>query len=83
MKILTIRLPQGLAAQIEAEARRRKLSKSDMVRERLAGTQRQHQHAATDAIGDLIGSINGLPRDLSAQTKAYLRSTGYGAKRHR
>ncbi len=83
MKILTVRLPEGLAAQIEAESRRRKLSKSDRVRERLAGTQQPHQHAAADAIGDLIGSIDGLPRDLSAQTKDYLRATGYGAKRPR
>jgi hypothetical protein len=35
MKTLTVRPPEALVAQIEAEARRRKLSKSDVVRERL------------------------------------------------
>ena len=35
MKTLTVRLPEALVAQIEAESRRRKLSKSDVVRERL------------------------------------------------
>ena len=35
MKTLTVRLPDSLAAAIEAESRRRKLSKSDIVRERL------------------------------------------------
>ena len=35
MKTLTVRLPEALAAEIEFELRRRKLSKSDVVRERL------------------------------------------------
>jgi hypothetical protein len=32
------------------------------------------------AIADLIGSIDRLPRDLSARRKRYLKSTGYGGK---
>jgi Arc/MetJ-type ribon-helix-helix transcriptional regulator len=81
MKTLTVRLPDALVAQIEAESRRRKLSKSDVVRERLtaAGRSRELQPAALDA----IGSVDGLPRDLSARTKKYLKSTGYGRKRTR
>jgi hypothetical protein len=35
------------------------------------------------AIADLIGSIEGLPPDLSARTKMHLKSTGYGGKRSR
>src|ERR1700682_2420506 len=35
MKTMTIRLPDALASEIEAESRQRKLSKSDVVRERL------------------------------------------------
>ena len=35
MKTLTVRLPEPLAAAIEAESRGRKISKSDVVRERL------------------------------------------------
>jgi Arc/MetJ-type ribon-helix-helix transcriptional regulator len=34
MKTLTVRLPEVLVAQIEAESRDRKVSKSDVVRER-------------------------------------------------
>jgi len=85
MKTLTVRLPETLVAQIEAESRRRKLSKSDVVRERLTGTarSRRRQPASLDAIADLIGSVDGLPRDLSARTKKYLKSTGYGDKRAR
>ncbi len=85
MKILTVRLPEALVAQIEAESRRRKLSKSDVVRERLTQATSAHQHKSTslDVIADLVGSIDELPADLSAQKKNYLKSTGYGRKRAR
>jgi Arc/MetJ-type ribon-helix-helix transcriptional regulator len=85
MKTLTVRLPDGLVAQIESESRRRNLSKSDVVRERLtqAPQSRASQPAQLDAIADLIGSIERLPPDLSTRTKSYLRSTGYGKKRRR
>ena len=38
MKTLTVRLPEALVAEIEAESRGRNLSKSDVVRERLSVT---------------------------------------------
>ncbi|TMJ41474.1 MAG: ribbon-helix-helix protein, CopG family [Alphaproteobacteria bacterium] len=85
MKKLTVRLPEALVAQIETESRRRKLSKSDVVRERLTRPEksRRRNPALLDAIADVIGSIDGLPRDLSAQAKKYLKTTGYGRKRAR
>jgi Arc/MetJ-type ribon-helix-helix transcriptional regulator len=85
MKTLTVRLPEPLVAQIEAEARRRKLSKSDVVRERLTAGEaaRRRKPALLDAIADVVGSVDGLPRDLSARTKKYLKSTRYGEKRTR
>lgn len=85
MKTLTVRLPDGLVAQIEAESRRRNLSKSDVVRERLrqGPPSGEAGPARLDAIADLIGSVDGLPPDLSANTKAHLRSTRYGRKRRR
>ena len=78
MKTLTVRLPEALVAQIEVESRRRKLSKSDVVRERLTRASKSHrrQSVMLDAIADVIGSIDGLLRDLSARTKKYLKSTG-------
>jgi Arc/MetJ-type ribon-helix-helix transcriptional regulator len=85
MKTLTVRLPDALAAQIEAESRRRKLSKSDVVRERLTRREgsRRRRPALLDAISDVIGSVDRLPPDLSARKKKYLTSTGYGHKRPR
>ena len=85
MKTLTVRLPEPLVADIEAESRGRKISKSDVIRERLqlAIGSEPRQSAALASIADLVGSVGGLPADLSAQKKRYLRSTGYGRKRPR
>ncbi len=85
MKTLTVRLPEPLVADIEAESRGRRISKSDVIRERLQlaiGSERR-QPTALASIADLVGSVDGLPADLSAQKKRYLRSTGYGRKRSR
>jgi hypothetical protein len=84
MKTLTVRLPDALVAQIEAESRERKLSKSDIVRERLSRTaaEPRRRPASVEAITDLIGSVTGLPSDLSARKKEYLKA-GYGRKRAR
>ena len=85
MKSLTVRLPEPLVAEIEAESRGRKVSKSDVVRERLRLARRtvRRRAASLDAIADLIGSVDGLPADLSGRRKRYLRATGYGEKRTR
>jgi hypothetical protein len=85
VKTLTVRLPEPLAAAIEAEARARNLSKSDVVRERLeraAGATIEPLAPPYD-IADLIGRVGGLPPDLSSRKKRYLRLTGYGRKRPR
>lgn len=85
MKTLTVRLPEAIVAEIEAESRGRKVSKSDVVRERLSGRGRSRRErlAPLDSVADLIGSVDGLPADLSRRTKQYLRRTGYGRKRPR
>jgi Arc/MetJ-type ribon-helix-helix transcriptional regulator len=85
MKTLTVRLPEALVAQIEAESRERRLSKSDIVRERLrrAAGARSPRPAAFAAIADLVGSVPGLPADLSTRKNSYLKATGYGRKRPR
>ena len=80
MKTLTVRLPELLAAEIEAESRARRVSKSDVVRERL---QRAPAAASDDplaSIRDLIGSVDGGPPDLSERKKHYLRAWGFGRK---
>ena len=85
MKTLTVRLPEALVAQIDAESKRRRISRSDVVRGRLSQgqTASRAQAGPFEAIQDLVGSVDGLPVDLSARRKAYLRTTNYGKKRPR
>jgi Arc/MetJ-type ribon-helix-helix transcriptional regulator len=85
MKTVTVRLPEALVAEIEAESRGRKCSKSDVVRERLQRLAQptRRQSTPVEAIADLIGSVDGLPADLSARKKHYLKASGYDQKRAR
>jgi hypothetical protein len=83
MKSLTVRLPDALVAQIEAESRERKVSKSDIVRERLTAAPKRAEPKSIDLIADLVGSVHGLPPDLSMRKKEYLKAILHGRKRHR
>jgi Ribbon-helix-helix protein, copG family len=85
MKMITVRLPEPLVAQIEAESRARQMSKSDIVRERLTRTASTGRKLPPtyEAIADLIGAVDGLPPDLAARKKHHLKVTGYGRKRAR
>jgi hypothetical protein len=84
MKMLTVRIPEKLLTEIERESQSCKLSVSEIVRERLQRASEYKQtepSGALDLIGDLIGSVEGLPSDLSMNKKSYLRSLGYGENR--
>ncbi|MGH7389622.1 MAG: ribbon-helix-helix protein, CopG family [Candidatus Rokuibacteriota bacterium] len=84
MKTLTVRLPEALVAEIEAECRERQRSKSDVVRERLTRARGpRSRRGPPTVIADLVGSVDGLPGDLSERKRAYLQRTGYGRKRAR
>jgi len=87
MRTLTVRLPESLVAELEAESIERSVSKSDIVRERLASARRRghkdRRRAPPAAIADLVGSVDGLPDDLSTRRKDYLCETGYGRRRPR
>ena len=78
-----MRLPDRLVTEIEAESRERNCAKSDVVRERLqrGALSTSSSSARLNLISDLIGSVDGLPTDMSAKRKRYLKTTGYGKKR--
>ena len=83
MRSLTVRLSDRLVMEIEAECHERNCAKSDVVRERLqrgAGPT-PSSSARLNLIADLIGSVDGLPADMSGRRKRYLKTTGYGKKR--
>jgi Arc/MetJ-type ribon-helix-helix transcriptional regulator len=84
-RIITVRLPESLADEIETEARKRGVSKSDVVRERLESAREDAKLPPNlEDIADLIGSIDDdLPADLSARKKHYLRVYGFGRNRSR
>jgi len=66
MKTLTVRLPEPLLADIEAESRGRKISKSDVVRERLQlAPRKRRRNTSLNTIADLIASRNQLEKRLA------------------
>ena len=80
-----MRLPDQLVMEIETESRKRNCAKSDVVRERLqrgAGLVEDSSRRLS-SIADLIGSVDGLPADLSARKKRYLKAMSYGKQRPR
>jgi len=82
MKSLTVRLPHRLVSEIEAESREGDCAKSDVVRESLQRGARPTSSASArlNLIADLIGSVDGLPADMSGRRKRYLKTRGYGKK---
>jgi len=85
MRSMTVRLPDQLVREIEAECRERNCAKSDLVRERLqrAAGVPSSQVAQLNLIADLIGSVEDLPAEMSGSRTRYLKTTGYGKKRFR
>lgn len=86
MKTITVRLPDDLAAELEAESRKRGVSKSDIIRERLQQGRKRVEKVppGLEAIADLIGSVDdGLPPDASARINHYLKVKGFGRNRSR
>ena len=80
---LTVRVPQRIAADIARESRERRVSKSDVMRERIECAGKLALSSPLADIADLIGAIDCGPPDLSARKKHYLRATGYGRNRNR
>ena len=58
MKTLTIRLPDSLVTEIEQESQARRVSKSDIVRERLAAMPPARQD---HPLADILAEIDSLP----------------------
>lgn len=85
MQTLVLRIPDDLAADIEAEARRLNTTKSKVARARLAAARHRSEDPGTGfaLIADLIGVETGGPSDLSARKKHYLKATGYGREKPR
>jgi Arc/MetJ-type ribon-helix-helix transcriptional regulator len=81
MKRLTVRLPEALVSEIEAESRKRMISKSDVVRECLttSGKVPRSRPAEYESIADLVGSSRASTRFQRAQ-EALSQSNGLRAQ---
>jgi hypothetical protein len=85
MQTLVLRIPDDLAADLEAEARRLNSTKSQVARARLAagGATSKKARSGFDLIRDLVGADTSGPGDLSARKKHYLKATGFGREKPR
>jgi len=69
MTTISLKLPETLLAQLEAESRQRRVTKSALVRtaleKELAAPAAGGEASCFDLARDLAGSLKGLPKDLS------------------
>ena len=81
MKPLTIRLADEVMSELEKDAETRNTTVSNVVRECIVGYQVKRKKPADtmSLIEDLVGSVGDLPHDMSANTKQYLKKSGYGS----
>ncbi|MSR65617.1 MAG: ribbon-helix-helix protein, CopG family [Verrucomicrobiae bacterium] len=82
MTTISLKLPDALEAQLNAEAKRRRTTKSAIVRDAVEQSLRKKKGFVTcaDLAGNLVGSLRG-PRDASTN-KDYLKDFGL-ERRHR
>jgi len=82
MSTISVKLPDNLLAQLNSEAKARRVTKSWLVRESLEEAFRRQSPAGAiscyDLARDLAGTMKGLPEDL-ADNPRYLEGLG---KRH-
>lgn len=79
MTTLTLKVPDELAFQLEAEASRQRVSKSEILRNALVGSLRQSRSrkkaSAYDLMKGRLGVIRSGHRDLSTNKK---HMSGFG-----
>ena len=79
MRTISLKLPEDLFADLEREAKARRVSKSVLLRESMetALRHRARRGAAScfDLARGLAGTVKGLPRDLAGNPK-YMKGFG-------
>jgi len=79
MRTISLRLPDEMLAQLDAEAKARGVTKSSLVREILEKTLSKESSGGAvsccDRARDLAGAIKGLPEDLAGNPK-YMEGFG-------
>lgn len=82
MQTISLKLPDDLLANLESEAKARRVTKSRLVREslresleRASRTPRGGGASCYDLARDLAGTLKGLPKDLAGNPK-YMEGFG-------
>lgn len=75
MESMSIKLPRVLSAKVARLAKRRNVSRTEVVRDALEAYTAQQGTTAGSVVSDLKGCLKGLPRDLSTNRK---HLEGYG-----
>lgn len=75
MSIMTIRLTRQESARVARLAKKKKVTRSEVMRQGLAALERSQDESAFDAWSDAVGIVSGGPRDLATNPK-HLK--GYG-----
>ena len=74
MRAVSIKLPEDLDRRLTELARRRRTTRSALLREALEAYEKQPIQSVTSAAADLVGSLMG-PHDMSISPE---HMTGYG-----
>jgi hypothetical protein len=76
MELISVKLPPALRAKVAAEAQRRNVSQSTIVRESLervlTGPTSRGEASCLDLAGSLVGSVRSGRRDLSTNKNCLL-----------
>lgn len=79
MRTISLKLPDDLLAQLDSEAKARRVTKSWLVRDSLEKALRKQSRAGAiscyDLSRDLAGTVKGLPKDLATNPK-YMHGFG-------
>ena len=74
MRTVSFKIPEGLDDALSDLSRKRKSTRSALVRQALEALTTDNRLSVTAAVGQLVGSLNG-PTDLSTHRK---HMAGYG-----
>jgi len=71
MQTISLKLPDDLLEQVESEAKARRMTKSQLIRDSLEKALRKQGGSVScyDLARDLAGSVKGLPKDLADNPK--------------
>ena len=74
---ISLRLPEQLFKRLDQEARKRRLRRSDLVRQALeaffSGQTAMAGGRPYDLVRDLVGKVSGGPPDLGEKHREYLQ----------